>query len=557
MGTTAFGFLQAASRVSAAVSRLLGFGLAVAWMTLRARGAPSQIEQARLGVLLSSYLSTMGGAYIKFGQLLAARGDLLPPPIASALLGLLDEAPPELWATSCNTICVELSLVDLAEAFADLDPVPIGAGSFATVYRAQLAGGDPVAVKVRRAGVEHLVRVDLATLKGIAAVIDMSMVLGRFRLRNFVASFSEWTWQELDYGREAAHITQVAKTFSDDPSVFIPRVERRWSTRAVLVTSLVTGDWLTGLLRQPERPLAVRRLGYRLFEMFFDQVFGDSFFHADPHAGNFCLMQDGRLAIIDFGLCASAEDFQDAELELHYAIRTSDFQRAFGALLQLTHIPPDANVADIRSGLAEIIRGWNLAQIDPVSGPDDRSGGALLRRAFSLMHQHGVVFRRTASPYYRAFYILDGLITQLNPDFSYAAALRRYFARSHKLKANVVLDAIGSDIGVRHLSRRLQDSLRSLGGQVTPDHHFDWDLWRLKRFTGALSDLSFVALAVNVLALAVAGLMPASVLGIVRNYGWITALVLATTWLLLRLLGRAFWIRAYDVNRWLPRSTAR
>src|SRR5262249_54184604 len=145
---------------------------------------------------------------------------------------------------------------------------------------------------------------------------------------------------------------------------------------------------------------------------------------------------------------------------------------------------------------------WSNSQLNPTTGAEDRTAAALLRSTFALMYKHGVMFRRSASAYYRAVYILDGLITQLNPGFNYPYALRKYFRESQVLRIYVTVDEIGAKLGVMHLSRNLQTYLQDLKNRrEAPEHYFHWPTYRLHCLITALSHLVFASLIVFLLAL--------------------------------------------------------
>ena len=225
---------------------------------------------ARFGVDLSEALQALGGVYVKLGQLLAMRGDLLPPDMLTPLLALLDKPAAEAFDVSLRTIRSALGEKVFARDVDSVDPTPIGSGSFATVYRARLTDDRSVALKVRRYGVEEVVHDDLALLERLARLLDASLLFGRFRLVHFYAQFRAWTLQELDYEVEGRSMTHLGAAMPDDWTLAIPSVDWTLTRPNLLVTEFVGGLWLSDWLAEPDRLTRAerRRAASRLLDGF-------------------------------------------------------------------------------------------------------------------------------------------------------------------------------------------------------------------------------------------------------------------------------------------------
>lgn len=247
-------------------------------------------------------LEALGPTFIKLGQALSTRPDLVPAPYLAALARTQSRVTPVEWDAIRTQ--VETSLEKpIAETFAWFDPTPLGSASLAQVHRARLLDGRPVAVKVQRPCVAEEVRQDLAVLESIASGVDHTTGLGqRVRFSDWVHEFRKALVGELDYCLEAANLERFSEHLASYPDLLIPRPVWPLTRTRVLVMELVNGDPLDGhvQLRLPVESL--ERLCESLLRGYLDQMFVHGEIHADPHPGNLLITDDGRLAVIDLGM---------------------------------------------------------------------------------------------------------------------------------------------------------------------------------------------------------------------------------------------------------------
>lgn len=550
------------------------------WNILAVRlGRLSQDQRdRRIGAALASYLSRLAGVYIKFGQMLAMRADVFPEPVIRELSFLYDRVEPEPFQVSRRTLEDEWGEDQISQRLVMLDETPLAAGSFATVYRGRLDDDRPVAIKVRRRDLEQLIIADLRIVRRASWLVDATGLLRRFRLRDLVADFERWTNEELDYNREARHMAYFRQLNAGVNSIRAPDIVWPLTTARVLVMELFEGDWLSDIIDRPEEEVRRRSAAKTIFASSLRQIFEFGFFHADPHPGNFCLMRDGGIGLIDFGIIGySTDETRAAQLQLLSAIQRNDMDDAFRGITRVLNIPPDADLRRFHDMFEENVREWQLRQYQPNLSAIERSGAQLLMGNFRAARACGIYFKTAAIRYYRTFIILDGLVAALDPYFDQRAALGQYFEdRFIRSRVQLILKGVsGLDLQMT-LSDRLSrwisgidELLKFAGPSDLLQSVFDNGLLRASRISSAFARLSFAlsALAVLIGVGAKFGLHPplaaatwpwlVDAFAAISHHAGSSAAFLFGVGFVLTWFSRQLWINSYTRDQYTPVSGIR
>ena len=251
---------------------------------------------------LADDLEKLGPTFIKLGQLLSTRGDLLPEPYLEALARLQDHIEPFSFDEVEQIVSTELG-ARLSKLFAEFDREPTAAASLAQVHRARMRDGRMVVVKVQRPGVRETIVADLEALESITEFIDAHTEMGkRYEFSNMLTELRQSLLHELDFKQEAGNLRRLRDSLRDFEQIVIPEPIEDFTTALVLTMDYIAGKKITsvGPLRLLE--LDGPSLSEELFRAYLKQILVDGFFHADPHPGNVFITDDNRIAILDLGM---------------------------------------------------------------------------------------------------------------------------------------------------------------------------------------------------------------------------------------------------------------
>lgn len=365
----------------------------------------------------------LGLTFLKFGQVLAMRRDLLPTAYINELELLHDQQVPAMDIAAVRTT-VEAALgVPLDTLFASFCPTPLAAATIAQVHEATTQSGRHVVVKVQRPGLDALIATDFATLTYLVALGERFFPqLRAFDLPVMVHEFATSLNRETDFSREARAIVLFRSVLADLPGLWIPDVVMECSSRTVLTLEFAAGERVD--LYAKRHPEVIPQSINTLVRLMLQMIFEEGLFHADPHPGNVFVLPDGRLALLDFGMTGELDEaMREALTLLLEAIIKADARAATEAYLELAPASDGVNRAallvDIKAVLYEIRRS-NLADVSVGDAFD-----ALLRAGSrNGVHNPGEFFLLT-----RTFVILEALLRQLAPHHDYMASFREEIAR--------------------------------------------------------------------------------------------------------------------------------
>jgi predicted unusual protein kinase regulating ubiquinone biosynthesis (AarF/ABC1/UbiB family) len=282
-------------------------------------------------------LEAMGPTYVKLGQVLASRPDLLPKPYLRALSRLQDKVTPFAYEEVEQIILAELG-VRVSKAFSRFDIEPVAAASLGQVHLAALRDGRQVAVKVQRPDIRRQVADDFEVLAEIAAFLDEHTDIGRrYRFSAVVAEFRATVQQELNYEREAQYLIAVGRNLKEFKLIQVPQPILDYSTRSVLTMEYIKGQKITTLGPLGKLDIKGAPLAEELFRAYLKQVLVDGLFHADPHPGNVFITDDGRIALLDLGMVGhTAPAMKEHLLKVLLAVSDGKGDEAAAVVVQMS-----------------------------------------------------------------------------------------------------------------------------------------------------------------------------------------------------------------------------
>jgi ubiquinone biosynthesis protein len=378
-----------------------------------ARRLSRQDAPGRPGQRLARALQELGPSFIKLGQSLATRADLLGQELAADLSQLHDDLPPFDSAVARQLIEREFGR-PLGELFASFDDRPVAAASIAQVHFATTSAGEEVAIKILRPGIELQMARDLDFFVWIATWVErLQPAYRRLKPVKVVETLAHWTRLEMDLRLEAAAASELADNFRDDPGFRVPRVDWQRTARRVLTLERVSGiasDERAALIAagfDPDRILA------RAAESFFKQVFRDGFFHADMHPGNIFIAEDGVLVPVDFGIMGRLDRPTRRYLgEMLLGFLSGDYQRVADVHFAAGYVPADQDKAAFMQAcraIGEPIRGRPLAEI---------SIGQLLGQLFEVSETFAMETQPQLLLLQKTMVVAEGVGRALNPELN-------------------------------------------------------------------------------------------------------------------------------------------
>lgn len=327
--------------------------------------------------VLRKILVELGPFYVKLGQVLSTRPDLLPPQYIEALSALQAQVPPVAWA-AIETVIKEELKYPIENIFQVINPEPVAAGSIGQIHRATLLNGEEVAIKVLRPGIDKVVAQDSALIRGIAELVAMTEFGRTYDIVNLADDFTKAVKAELDFRQEGSFTEELgrnlAKTRWFDPKqIVIPKVYWEISSSKILVLEWLYGQQLLDAdLSEPKtlKTIQERRqeITSLLLRAFFQQYYIDGFFHADPHPGNIFYLKDGRVAILDCGMIGRLDPrTQQIITEMLLAIVDLDAQRCSQLTVKLSDSAQPASTPQLEIDFERMLRKYynlNLSQIN-------------------------------------------------------------------------------------------------------------------------------------------------------------------------------------------------
>jgi predicted unusual protein kinase regulating ubiquinone biosynthesis (AarF/ABC1/UbiB family) len=368
---------------------------------------------------LATDLEKLGPAFIKLGQLLSTRADLLPPPYLDALGRLQDDVEPFSFSDVERIVEEDLGF-RLSKGFSTFDSDPVAAASLGQVHRAALRDGRPVAVKVQRPYVRERVNDDLAVMHEIAEFLDRHTHAGQqFEFVVMVDEFRRALLQELDYRREAHNLVRIADNLSSFTRIVIPRPVEDYVSSRVLTMELIKGRKITALSPLARQDIDGDELARELFRAYLRQILVDGFFHADPHPGNVFLTDDGRIALIDLGMVSRlAPGRQDQLLKMLLAVAEGNGDRAATLAIQAGQPRSGFDERGLRRDVQELVSHYQDAPLHELQV------GRVMMEMTRAAGVRGIRLPSELTLLGKTLLNLDQVGRTLAPDFDVNGALR-------------------------------------------------------------------------------------------------------------------------------------
>ena len=367
-------------------------------------------------------LAELGPTFIKLGQILSSRPDILPPDFIAELSHLQDRAAPLPVTTVFQLIDQGLGR-PANQLFAWVDPEPMASASIAQVHRARLSSGEEVVVKVQRPGIEEQIRSDTDLLFYLARFLEgVIEETGIYTPTGIVTEFRNAMLLELDFENEARNIEAFAKTHADRPYVVIPKLYRELSSRTVITLQELKGVKLKTVLDSPQFPGVDRKqLARNVLEASFRQLFADGMFHGDPHPGNVMVMEGNRIGLLDFGLVGRmSKQVQETIVLLVLAISLRD-PDTVARLLYKVGVPDQRiNLQKFRHEIHDILDrylGLKLSEVD---------SGVLMSELVDLAMKYRIKIPKEYAVLSKAAATTEGIVRQLDPELDVSEAALPY-----------------------------------------------------------------------------------------------------------------------------------
>jgi ubiquinone biosynthesis protein len=365
-------------------------------------------------------LDELGPTFVKLGQILSTRADLLPAEFIAELRLLQDAAAP----IPLEQVRAQLEAAfgqPVDELFATIEPTPLAAASIAQVHRATTRAGDEVVVKVQRPGITAQVNADLAVLHALARLLEATVEeMGIYSPVGIVEEFDRAIHEELDFVHEAANVRAFAATHAERPALRIPKVFDELSASTVLTLEFLDGTRLVQADLSPERRQALARV---VVDASFQQLFVDGLFHGDPHPGNFLLLEGDVVGLLDFGLVGRlTRAMQETLVLLSVAVALKDADSVARLLYRMGAPDARANLAGFRADVETLLQ-THLPEARTLAQVNARH---LLTDLLDLAVKYRIRIPREYALLSRAAVAVEGLLRQLAPDMDILAVSLPY-----------------------------------------------------------------------------------------------------------------------------------
>ncbi len=457
-------FIRNLPRIALITSVLWRYFL-IPFLTYGRRRSPSWPVRTRLA------LERLGGAWIKLGQMLALRFDLLPAAFCHELFKLLNEVPP--FGYSAVREIIKQELGDYPEAiFRSFEEEPFASASIGQVHRAILHSGEKVAVKVQRPNIREVLRTDIELMYALGGIIDRTRVFGYTPTSEVIDEFARWTLDEIDYLVEARHAATLHRNASNDPLERIPQVYWKYTGSKVLTLELLEGIPLVEIMRAVwGRDIAylkdLRERGYDLTRIIervdwnmLNQMYINGYFHADIHPANIIVLPNNVIGYVDFGIIGVLpEDVRESLMQYTWYFFQGDAERAVAELMRWITPSRWTNVERARGEMIRSHEDFRFSLEDPGPKPMRDSASNFAVSNLVIIRQNGMLLSPLVLAYVRTLVTADTLRIELAPEYDFLKQTELFFSRMIPQQAHEWLDPRRAVKGAFDYSFRLRQVL--------------------------------------------------------------------------------------------------
>lgn len=426
--------------------------------------APKEMERLTQPVRLRLAMEELGPTFIKLGQLLSTRADLLPREYIEEFRKLQDNVPSLPVEAVLGQIEAELGY-PVNELFAELSPAPIAAASIAQVHRGRLLTGEEVVVKVRRPGIEQVMTTDLDILMGLAYLLEHHIPASRiYAPIGVVKEFRRILGREMDFSREGRTIDRFMANFCNDPTIHVPRVYWEHTGETVLTMEYIDGIKVSDLGKLRAGGYDLPTIARNGADAILKQVLIHGFFHGDPHPGNLYILQGNIVCFLDYGMVGRLDEELKYQLvDLIDAVLARDVDRILNSLLFSGQLTEEIEVQQLRRDLSEFIDDYYELPLEEIDA------GKLLTEFIEILTTYHIRFPSDLMLLAKALVTIEGIGRQLDPGFNMISHIRPFMSRLIREKispASLSRDMLRTIHGYGSLLRSLPRDLKEFINRI-------------------------------------------------------------------------------------------
>nr|WP_207744179.1 AarF/ABC1/UbiB kinase family protein [Romboutsia sp. 1001713B170131_170501_G6] len=389
-----------------------------------------EIKQMSTGEKIRRAFEELGPTYVKLGQILSTRKDLLDQDIIDELSLLRDSVEPFDTDIAKEIFKEEIGL-DIEKVFNEFNPTPIGAASIGQVYEAKLQNGEDVIIKIQRPNIESRIKSDLEILKGMVLAFKDGNKDSSIDVIQIIEEFQTQLMRELDYNFEAINAMKFRRMFENSSEVYIPKIYGEFTTKKVLVMEKIIGVKLNDTKKIKELNWDTKVISDIGIKSLFKQVFEYGFFHADPHPGNIFVVSQNTISYIDFGMVGIVDrNTLNALNEIAVALVEKNVDRVIYILTEMDVINNEVDIIGLRQDLLYLIHYYYDVPIEKINISD------IMNEVFRFFRRYKVSIPSQLSTLAKAVITLEGTGRDLNPNFSVASIGKEFMRHYYINKFN-------------------------------------------------------------------------------------------------------------------------